>query len=56
MAAEESVKLIGVLASGMNSIAQMHVLVTNVSTAKSVDSALMRMFLPVVRKRMACKK
>ena len=56
MAAEESVKPVGALTSRMNSTAQMHVLVgKNVSTVTTVNSAMMRMTLPVVRKKMICK-
>ena len=56
MAAEESVKPVGALASRTNSTAQMHVLVgKNVSTVTTVNSAMMRMTPPVVRKKMTCK-
>ena len=56
MAAEESVKPIGALASRTNSIAQMYVLVEkNVSTVTTVNSAMMRTTPPVVRKKMTCK-
>ena len=56
MAAEESVKPVGALASRTNSIAQMYVLVEkNVSTVTTVNSAMMRTTPPVVRKKMTCK-
>ena len=57
MAAEESVKPVGALASRMNSIAQMYVLVEkNVSTVTTLNSAMMRTTPPVVRKKMTCKR
>ena len=56
MAAEESVKPVGALASRTNSIAQMYVLVEkNVSTVTTLNSAMMRTTPPVVRK-MTCKR
>ena len=56
MAAEESVKPVGALASRTNSIAQMYVLVEkNVSTVTTVNSAMMRTTPPVVRKKMTYK-
>ena len=56
MAAEESVKPVGALASRTNSTAQMHVLVgKNVSTVTTVNSAMMRMTPPVLKKKMTCK-
>ena len=52
MAAEESVKPVGALASRTNSIAQMYVLVEkNVSTVTTVNSAMMRTTPPVVGKK-----
>ena len=57
MAAEESVKPVGALASRTNSIAQMYVLVEkNVSTVTTLNSAMMRTTPPVVRKKMICKR
>ena len=57
MAAEESVKPVGALASRMNSIAQMYVLVEkNVSTVTTLNSAMIRTTPPVVRKKMTCKR
>ena len=57
MAAEESVKPVGALASRTNSIAQMYVLVEkNVSTVTTLNSAMMRTTPPVVRKKMTCKR
>lgn len=56
MAAEESVKPVGALASRTNSTAQRHVPVgKNVSTVTTVNSAVMRTTPPVVRKKMTCK-
>ena len=56
MAAEESVKPVGALASRTNSTAQRHVPVgKNVSTVTTVNSAMMRTTPPVVRKKMTCK-
>ena len=57
MAAEESVKPVGALASRTNSIAQMYVLVEkNVSTVTTLNSVMMRTTPPVVRKKMTCKR